>query len=291
MDEPAWRRAMREHRDRGSPRSSSSSMGPAVFSFRRSTSKRWACGAVHACGWRMDGSSWCRPARARMRLVTEAVVMEAVSKHFSSGGQRFCALCRVDLAVAEGELVAVCGRSGSGKTTLLSMAGGLDRPDEGRVHAAGEEVSNLSDAALERFRRDKVGWVFQASGLHPLLTAAENVSLALRIQGRTAAEAQKAAAVALAEVGLASRARHRARELSGGEQQRVALARAMVKRPRLLLADEPTGQLDTATARQVLALVRAAADAGLTVLIASHDEALTETADRVLQIQDGTLVG
>jgi putative ABC transport system ATP-binding protein len=116
------------------------------------------------------------------------------------------------------------------------------------------------------------------------------VAIALQIQGRAAAEAQEAAAVALAEVGLADRAPHRARELSGGEQQRVALARALVKRPRLLLADEPTGQLDTATARQVLALVRAAADSGVTVLIASHDEALTGIADRVLQIQDGTLV-
>lgn len=217
--------------------------------------------------------------------------MEAVTKHFRSGGRRLSALRHVDLSIMDGELVAVCGRSGSGKTTLLSMVGGLDRPDEGRVHAAGEEVSSLSDAALERFRRDKVGWVFQASGLHPLLTAAENVALALRIQGRAAPEAQQAAETALAEVGLAARARHRAHELSGGEQQRVALARAMVKRPPLLLADEPTGQLDTATARQVLALVRAAADSGITVLIASHDEALTEIADRVLQIQDGTLVG
>ena len=223
--------------------------------------------------------------------MTEAVVMESVAKHFRSGGRRFSALRQVDLSITEGELVAVYGRSGSGKTTLLSVAGGLDRPDEGRVHAAGEEVSSLSDAALERFRRDKVGWVFQASGLHPLLSAAENVALALRIQGCSAPEAQLAAEVALAEVGLAARARHRAHELSGGEQQRVALARAMVKRPRLLLADEPTGQLDTSTARQVLALVRAAADAGLTVLMASHDEALTEVADRVLQIRDGTLVG
>jgi len=223
--------------------------------------------------------------------VADAVVMDAVTKHFGSGGRRFTALHEVHMSVAEGELVAVSGRSGSGKTTLLSLAGGLDRPDEGRVHAVGEEVSSLPDAALERFRREKVGWVFQASGLHPLLTAAENVALALRIQERPEAEAQAAAELALAEVGLAARARHRAHELSGGEQQRVALARALVKRPRLLVADEPTGQLDTATARQVLTVVRAAADSGITVLIASHDEALTVVADRVLQIQDGTLAG
>src|SRR5215472_13235395 len=227
----------------------------------------------------------------RGRAVPDAVVMEAVAKDFGSGDRRFRVLHEVHLSVAEGELIAVSGRSGSGKTTLLSLAGGLDRPDEGRVYAVGEEVSNLSDGALERFRRERVGWVFQASGLHPLLTAAENVSLALRIQERPEAEAQAAAELALAEVGLAARARHRAHELSGGEQQRVALARALVKRPRLLVADEPTGQLDTATARQVLTVVRAAADSGITVLIASHDEALTEVADRVLQIQDGTLVG
>ena len=209
----------------------------------------------------MDGSSLlqCRSTVMRERRVADAVVMEAVAKHFRSGGRRFSALHEVDMSVAEGEPVAVCGRSGSGKTTLLSMAGGLDRPDEGRVYAAGEEVSNLSDAALERFRRERVGWVFRASGLHPLLTAAENVAFALRIQGRAAPEAQEAAELALAEVGLAARARHRAHELSGGEQ-RVALARAMVKRPRLLLADEPTGQPDTTTGRQVLALVRATAD-------------------------------
>jgi len=225
------------------------------------------------------------------RAVAEAVVMEAVAKHFRSGGRRFSALHGVYLSVAEGELVAVSGRSGSGKTTLLSLAGGLDRPDEGRVQAAEEEVSSLPEAALERFRREKVGWVFQASGLHPLLTAAENVALSLLIQGHMTRDVRKAAEMALAEVGLAARANHRAHELSGGEQQRAALARALVRRPRLLLADEPTAQLDTATARQVLAVVRAAADSGITVLIASHDEGMTEVADRVLHIQDGTLAG
>jgi putative ABC transport system ATP-binding protein len=222
--------------------------------------------------------------------VTEAVVMESVAKRFHSGGRLYSALRGVELSIAEGELVAVYGRSGSGKTTLLSLAGGLDRPDDGRVYAAGEEVSSLPERDLERFRREKVGWVFQASGLHPLLTAAENVALALQIQEWDAAAAHQAAEVALAEVGLAARAQHRAHELSGGEQQRVALARALVKRPRLLLADEPTGQLDTATARQVLGLIRGAAGAGITVLIASHDDALIELADRVLRIQDGSLL-
>ena len=160
--------------------------------------------------------------------------------------------------MAEGELLVVHGRSGAGKTTLLSLAGGLDRPDSGRVCVAGEELSGLSDAELERFRRDRVGWVFQASGLHPLLSAAENVALGLRIQGEPETRCRKRAMSARATVGLEARARHRAYELSGGEQQRVALARVLVKRPRLLLADEPTGQLDTQTARQVMALAREA---------------------------------
>jgi putative ABC transport system ATP-binding protein len=221
--------------------------------------------------------------------VTDGVLMERVTKRFRAGGRRFAALHGVDLRVARGELVVVYGRSGSGKTTLLSLAGGLDRPDEGRVEAAGAEVSSLTSAELDRFRRDRVGWVFQASGLHPLLTAAENVALGLRIQGRTEAEALESAAGALDRVGLAARARHRAHELSGGEQQRVALARALVKRPRLLLADEPTGQLDTRTARQVMDLVREAAGSGTTVLVASHDAALAEVADRALRIADGEL--
>ena len=216
--------------------------------------------------------------------------MEGVARHFRSGGRRFSALRDIEVSVAEGELVAVYGRSGSGKTTLLSLAGGLDRPDEGRVQAAGEEVSRLPDVELERFRREKVGWVFQASGLHPLLSAVENVALALRIQGQPVAVALEAAVAVLADLGLASRTQHRAHELSGGEQQRVALARALVKRPRLLLADEATGQLDTATARQVLATIRAAANSGVTVLAASHDPALIEIADRVLRLEDGKLM-
>jgi putative ABC transport system ATP-binding protein len=222
--------------------------------------------------------------------VSEAVAMRGVVKHFRSGGRRFRALHAVDLAVAEGEVVAVFGRSGSGKTTLLSLAGGLDRPDEGRVVAAGEELSALSDAGLERFRREKVGWVFQAAGLHPLLTVVENVALALRIQGRPQREALEAAAAALDGVGLSARARHRPAELSGGERQRAALARALVKRPRLLVADEPTGQLDSRTAGLVLALVRAAAAGGITVLVASHDDAVAAVADRVLRLRDGVLV-
>jgi putative ABC transport system ATP-binding protein len=186
-------------------------------------------------------------------------------------------------------MVVVMGRSGSGKTTLLSLAGGLDFPDEGRVVVAGQDVGELRGEALDRFRRDTVGWMFQTSGLLPLLTAVENVALALRLQGCTEEASDSAAAAALEQVGLQARAHHRSYELSGGEQQRVALARALVKKPRLLLADEPTGQLDTETARGVMTLMRSVPDGRASVLVATHDEGLAELADRVLQLRDGQL--
>ncbi len=218
-----------------------------------------------------------------------AIVMEGVTKHFRAGGRRVSALRGVDLTVAEGELVAVFGRSGAGKTTLLSLAGGLDVPDEGRVCSAGEEITGLDEAGLERFRRDKIGWVFQVAGLHPLLTAAENVAITLRIQGLPVDRSREMAAAALAELGLEARARHRAHELSGGEQLRVALARALVKSPSLLVVDEPTGQLDTQTGSQVIGLIRRAARGGVTVLAATHDESLADVADRVVYLEDGVL--
>jgi putative ABC transport system ATP-binding protein len=222
--------------------------------------------------------------------MAEAVALEGVWKQYELGGRRFSALRDVDLRVEEGELVLLLGRSGSGKTTLLSLAGALDHPDEGRVRLAGREVVRLRERELYRLRQREVGWVFQTSGLLPLLTAAENVALALRIQGRPPAACQAPALAALDAVGLADRARHRAFELSGGEQQRVALARAMVRGPRLLLADEPTGQLDSETGREMAGLIRAATGAGTTVILATHDPALAALADRVVRIEDGRLV-
>jgi putative ABC transport system ATP-binding protein len=219
----------------------------------------------------------------------EALVMSGVTKHFSVAGRRFSVLSDVDLVVEESQLLLVLGRSGSGKTTLLSLAGALDRPDAGRLLLDGKDITTLRGKSLYAFRQRTVGWVFQTSGLLPLLTAVENVALALRIQGRPAAECDGPALEALEAVGLAQRAQHRAFELSGGEQQRVAIARALVKKPRLLLADEPTGQLDTETAREVVELIRAAAMRGTTVVMASHDASLAAAADRVVTIEDGRL--
>jgi putative ABC transport system ATP-binding protein len=209
--------------------------------------------------------------------------MRSVSRNFGN----VVALRDVDLEVDEGQLVVLFGRSGSGKTTLLSLGGGLDRADSGSITVAGRDITNLGDVALTEFRRNVTGWMFQAAGLLPMLTAEENVALALRIQGRSLADAGRAARAALEVVGLQERASHRGHELSGGEQLRVALARALIKNPSLLLADEPTGQLDSETAQSVMILLRAVAQEGATILVATHDKAFTGFADRVLEIEDG----
>lgn len=219
----------------------------------------------------------------------EVLVMRDVSRHFSSGGRSVCGVDGASLSVLQGQLAVVLGRSGAGKTTLLSLAGGLDRADSGQVWVDGKDVGALRDGELDRFLRHSVGWVFQTSGLLPLLTAAENVALALRIQGQDEASAMATAMSGLEEVGLLERARHRTHELSGGEQQRVALVRALVKQPALLLADEPTAQLDTETARSVIGLIREAADSGIAVLLATHDATAAEVADQLLHLEDGRL--
>jgi len=216
----------------------------------------------------------------------EAAAVAQVSKHFNTG-LRVDALVGVDLQVPESELVVLLGRSGAGKSTLLSLIGGLDRPDAGSIHVGGMDVGSLHGQELDRFRQRTIGWAFQTAGLLPLLTALENVWLPLAMMGQNEAEATKEATAVLRAVGLEERAEHRAHELSGGEQHRVALARALVKAPLLLLADEPTAQLDSETAREITTLIRRAADSGTAVLFATHDRAVTEFADRVVLIEDG----
>lgn len=216
----------------------------------------------------------------------EAASVRQVSKHFNTG-HRVDALVGVDLHIEESELVVLLGRSGAGKSTLLSLIGGLDRPDSGSIHVGGRDVGALGGFELDRFRQRTIGWSFQTAGLLPLLTALENVWLPLTLMGRGEQEATKEAKDVLRAVGLEERADHRAYELSGGEQHRVALARALAKAPLLLLADEPTAQLDSETARDITRLIRAAADSGTAVLFATHDRAVTEFADRVVTIEDG----
>lgn len=198
------------------------------------------------------------------------------------------ALDEVSLAADAGELVAVVGRSGSGKTTLLNLLGGLDRPDSGSVHVDGVEVTALDDDGLSRLRRDSVAYIFQTFGLVPALSAAENVGVPLRLRRTPVAEREARVGLLLDLVGLADHARQRPAELSGGQQQRVAIARALASSPRLLVADEPTGQLDAETGLAVMALLRGVVESeGVTAVVATHDPVMMALADRVLTLADG----
>ncbi len=224
-------------------------------------------------------------------MVRREVVLEAerLARTFTRAPRPITPLREASLRVHRGELVAILGRSGSGKSSLLALCGGLDRPDRGRVVVAGQDLARLDQAERERFLQRIVGWVFQSSLLVPLLTAAENVALALRIAGEPEAEIPAVTEAALEAVGLLHRAHRRAVHLSLGEQQRVALARALAKTPMLLVADEPTAQLDPRTSRELMGLLRDAADTDVAVLLATHDEAEATEADRVLLLEDGVL--
>ncbi|WP_244236027.1 ABC transporter ATP-binding protein [Micromonospora inaquosa] len=221
----------------------------------------------------------------------EVVRVSGVSRTFGRGEQAVHAVRDVSFTALRGELVAIRGRSGAGKTTLLNLIGGLDRPDSGQVVVAGHEVTSAGEAELLRLRRGTVGFVFQTFGLVPILSAAENVGVPLRLAQVPAAEREERVAVLLELVGLGGHAAQRPYELSGGQQQRVAVARALANEPDLLIADEPTGQLDSETGRSIMDLLRAVVHArGMTALVATHDPALIDLADRVLTLRDGRLV-
>ena len=221
----------------------------------------------------------------------EVVRVSGVSRTFGRGEHAVHAVRDVSFTAGPGELVAIRGRSGAGKTTLLNLIGGLDRPDSGQVVVAGHEVTSAGEAELLRLRRGTVGFVFQTFGLVPILSAAENVGVPLRLAQVPAAEREERVAVLLELVGLGGHAAQRPYELSGGQQQRVAVARALANEPDLLIADEPTGQLDSETGRSIMDLLRAVVHArGMTALVATHDPALIDLADRVLVLRDGRLV-
>jgi putative ABC transport system ATP-binding protein len=220
------------------------------------------------------------------------VVATDLVRDYPSGESVIHALRGVHLIVARGELVAIRGRSGSGKTTLLNLVGGLDRPTSGRVVVDGAEVSAMSESRLVDFRRTTVAFIFQAFGLLPILSAAENVEVPLRLVRAEPRQRDERVAELLDLVGLGERSAHRPHELSGGEQQRVAIARALANRPKLLLADEPTGQLDSHTGHAIMALLRTVVRTErVTAVVATHDPALLDLADRVLEIHDGMLAG
>jgi putative ABC transport system ATP-binding protein len=221
------------------------------------------------------------------------VEVRDVWKEYEIGKSRVQALKGVTLDVEEGEFLAVVGPSGSGKSTLLHVTGGLDRPTRGTVRVAGVEVSSLrDDRQLSKFRSEYVGFVFQMFYLVPRLTALENVELPLVARGVEPAERRKAALEALKLVGLENRARHRPTEMSGGEQQRVAIARAIVSKPKVLLADEPAGNLDSANAKLVMDLFRKLIDEiGVTILMATHNLELLDYCDRAVRLVDGRMAG
>ncbi|GAA3826761.1 ABC transporter ATP-binding protein [Streptomyces phyllanthi] len=219
------------------------------------------------------------------------VRVEDLHHSYGTGATAVHALRGVSFGIRRGELVALKGRSGSGKTTLLHLMGGLDSPDRGRVVVDGTDLSTLGESELLELRRDRVGFVFQSFGLIPILTAAENVGVPLRLRRADPREREDRVALLLALVGLADHAAQRPAELSGGQQQRVSIARALANRPALLLADEPTGQLDAQTGLAVMELLRAVISSeGVTALVATHDPQLLDLADRVLELRDGQII-
>ncbi len=214
-----------------------------------------------------------------------------VSRTYNLGSEEVNAVKGVSITVLPGQFITLVGRSGSGKTSLLNLMAGLDRATSGRVLIEGRDVSEMSEADLIEVRRHKLGFVFQSFGLLPLLSAFENVEIPLRISGVPHAEREERTRDALELVGLSRRSRHRPYELSGGEQQRVAIARAIVGRPPVVLADEPTGELDSVNARSIFGLFKEMVrDQGISVVAATHDSTLLAMADEVKEMRDGTLV-
>jgi len=215
----------------------------------------------------------------------------ALTREYPMGRDRVSALGGVDIAVTRGEFVAIMGPSGCGKSTLLNLLGGLDQPTAGRVLVEGQDLAGLDEEALAALRREKLGFIFQRHDLFPVLTAGENVEFPLLLHGLPPEPRHARAAELLALVGLADKAGHLPDELSGGQQQRVGIARALANAPRILLADEPTGNLDSATAAEVLtALIQLAQQDDLTLVIVTHDPETAARADRIIQMQDGHLV-
>ncbi len=221
-----------------------------------------------------------------------AGVIEAdgLGRHYEMGGHLVRALDGVSFTIREGEFVAVMGPSGSGKSTLMNLIGCLDSPTMGSYRLAGTDVAGLDRDQLAAIRNRRIGFVFQQFNLLPRTTAQENVELPLIYSVVRRAERHRRAAEALAQVGLGERAHHHPAQLSGGQQQRVAIARALVNRPILLLADEPTGALDSRTSEEILALFQSLNRQGLTIVVVTHEEGVADHAGRVLQFHDGKLV-
>jgi lipoprotein-releasing system ATP-binding protein len=220
-----------------------------------------------------------------------ALAADGLGKRYGSGAERTEVLKGVDLRVSRSELVAVVGPSGAGKTTLLYLLGGLARPSSGHVSLGGSAFSSLADSEISKLRNQKLGFVFQSHNLLPELNAVDNVALPLRVGGKGAAQAAQVARQLLQEVGLGHRLRHKPGELSGGEQQRVAVARALVNRPDVVLADEPTGNLDRTNSEAVFELLlQTTRSRGQAVVMVTHNDELAARADRIVRMRDGRIV-
>ena len=219
------------------------------------------------------------------------VAVREVTRTFGTGHTAVHALREVSFTVRRGQLVAVCGRSGSGKTTLLNIIGGLDTPSSGSLEVVGQDVARMTERERMTLRRNTVAFIFQSFGLIPMLSAAENIGIPLRITGTQSRAREERVATMLSIVGLSEHAAHRPNELSGGQQQRIAIARALAGSPKLLIADEPTSQLDLETGRQIMRLLLTVVRSeGITALVATHDEALIDLADDVLRLEDGHVI-
>ncbi|NOZ06756.1 MAG: ABC transporter ATP-binding protein [Chloroflexi bacterium] len=218
------------------------------------------------------------------------IILRDVTRTYRLGSRQVRALDRVTLTVAEGEFVAVVGPSGSGKSTLLHVISGIDRPESGEVLVAGTAIAQRSENDLARWRGQTVGIVFQFFQLLPTLTAVENVALPMELRGDSGGDYRNRARRLLAQVGMSARVDHLPSELSGGEQQRVAIARAIANRPSLLLADEPTGNLDADSGAEVLSLIRQLHSRGMTVVLVTHDPRIAAQAERVVHIFNGRIV-
>jgi ABC-type lipoprotein export system ATPase subunit len=222
---------------------------------------------------------------------TAVVSAEQITRDFKTGFGSVQVLRGIDLAIMPGEFVALQGRSGSGKSTLLNILVGLDDPTQGSVAILGQSLAGLNETQRAALRRERVGLLFQNAHLIPTLTAQENVEIALRLLGTASKERSARAQEVLERVGLKEKIAHRGLELSGGEQQRVALARALVHRPRFIIADEPTGNLDSLTGRNVITLFQEIVNqTGVGLLVATHDQRIASAAQRIIRIQDGLLV-